>query len=421
VEAQVSTFCRTLTDLVGNEFTFVVNGVSIASDLVEAVNLSPAVADQLSVDACSNQFAVNSPEIWLEDFLTIRLCRPFQNAFLERLFLNGISCSFFSIASRVNLSAISDFSLLSVDALDDLLSNESVMFESEDDLLEQIFELGFLHYPLLGHLRPALLSQAGKSFFATAFPDLHLTESLFRECRSLINCHLNSTLKSAILSKCPLIFSGFSDLRFDLLWQRTRDGFGTIEFHHHSEAHRKTLTIVMDTNDNIFGGFRLQEWVPDARRSGPHSLAAAITSSMIESLALRADFLFTIENPLGIPPRIFKCRYDFDHADLLSINTRNRLSFGDDLAISDHCDENRHSFTSLGRSSENPTGVEGDLVSTGDKNFTVREIEVFELIDEESFREAAPEFVSASDVREDDPAWVGPSRVQNDPETTWGV
>jgi hypothetical protein len=66
--------------------------------------------------------------------------------------------SAFAAHSRVYLQSVSDVSLLSVDELDNLLSSESFMVDSEDAFLQILFPLG--HLPLLRHIRWEPVSSA---------------------------------------------------------------------------------------------------------------------------------------------------------------------------------------------------------------------------------------------------------------------
>jgi hypothetical protein len=54
--------------MLSDNFTFVINGESFHRDRVAAASLSPAVAHQLAIDACSRAFMVNDPNIEAADF-----------------------------------------------------------------------------------------------------------------------------------------------------------------------------------------------------------------------------------------------------------------------------------------------------------------------------------------------------------------
>jgi hypothetical protein len=52
---------------------------------------------------------------------------------------------------------------------------------------------------------------------------------------------------------------------------------------------------------------------------------------------------------------------------------------GNDLHVGDNCDKSDGSYTSLGTTYMNDTGLLGRIVFTGERLFTAREMEVFEV------------------------------------------
>jgi uncharacterized coiled-coil protein SlyX len=105
---------------------------------------------------------------------------------------------------------------------------------------------------------------------------------------------------SLIVSDFPATSAEFHGKRFKLLWRGSRDGFGALDFHGRCDGHANTLTVISDTEGNIFGGFTPVEW--DSRvwnRKGGD-----------ENNCWKADdsgrsFLFTLKNPHNIAPRRF--------------------------------------------------------------------------------------------------------------------
>jgi hypothetical protein len=65
---------------------------------------------------------------------------------------------------------------------------------------------------------------------------------------------------STIISDFPDLFDEFRGRQFALLWRGGRDGFGARDFHSRCDGHANTLTLIEDTNGNIFGGFTPLEW-----------------------------------------------------------------------------------------------------------------------------------------------------------------
>jgi hypothetical protein len=95
--------------------------------------------------------------------------------------------------------------------------------------------------------------------------------------------------------------------RWLLLWRGSRDGFTADEFHRRCDGHANTLTIILDTDRNVFGGFTPVEWESrmwDRRR---------LNNCSKGDNSLRS-FLFTLRNPHGVPPRKFALKEEMKRA-----------------------------------------------------------------------------------------------------------
>jgi hypothetical protein len=110
------------------------------------------------------------------------------------------------------------------------------------------------------------------------------------------------------------------------------------------------------------------------------------------------SFLFTVRNPHGVPPRKFPRKEDMK-SYAICCNSNSCAEFGYSpcgdvdvdvpavlsmgISVSDICNANKSSFTCTNRDIEyayvNTTGFE--YVFTGEEHFTVKEIEVFEIVD----------------------------------------
>ena len=62
------------------------------------------------------------------------------------------------------------------------------------------------------------------------------------------------------MSSSLLQLIGFEEYEFKLLYQGTRDGFDSSNFHSKCDNIPNTLTIIKSTNGNIFGGYTDQAW-----------------------------------------------------------------------------------------------------------------------------------------------------------------
>jgi hypothetical protein len=171
---------------------------------------------------------------------------------------------------------------------------------------------------------------------------------------------------SQILFDLPDIFAEFKMKRFSLLWRGGRDGFGAQEFHRRCNRRANTLTVILDTEGNIFGGFTPVEW--DSRRS-----------SYWKADDSQRSFLFTLKNPRNIPARRFALKAEKKwRAIRCDSGWGPRFGYGD-ISVCDNCNANTDSFASLGSSYTNDTGLDRGIFFTGSRYFQVKEIEVFAI------------------------------------------
>jgi hypothetical protein len=268
----------------------------------------------------------------------------------------------------------SDLSILSFEALDSLLLSESISVESEDALLRFILKLGPFYQTLLRHIQIDFLSEDGLSLLDEhfGFPP----ESVW-QCAVEQIIHPPFTFGLRIISDFPEIFGEFKGKQFSLLWRGSRDGFGSSEFHRRCDGHANTLTVILDTKGNIFGGFTPLKWESQVW-NGKHGA---------ENNDLKADdsaksFLFTLKNPHNISARRFALKAGRKHEAIYS-NSKRGPCFGGgyDLYVQDNCNVNVNNSTSLGFSYTNDTRLSQNLVFTGSRHFQVEEILVFEITD----------------------------------------
>jgi hypothetical protein len=191
-------------------------------------------------------------------------------------------------------------------------------------------------------------------------------------CCSILDClpppPPPSGWDSAIVPDFPKLFGDFRKKQFTLLWRGSRDGFGGKEFHSRCDGHPNTLTVILDTKRNIFGGFTPVKW--DSRNQPPYGKA----DPSLES------FLFTLKNPHNVPARRFALRAEKNHAAIFCHSDRGPHFW--DIAVLDNCNANTNNVTKFfGESYTNDTGVNRITFFTGSQKFQVREIEIFEITD----------------------------------------
>jgi hypothetical protein len=237
-------------------FTFIINNIEIHSDLIDALALSPAVSGQLSSDPLSRTFVINSEHIQPSHFDILRifisgeppviqrsarrslvfLCRRLCNCELEQFFATLWSADE-AIASLTDLftpsplNLVSDISLLSSTALDELLSRGRIQVDTEDQLLRELIALGPEYAALLRHIRFKFLSPQGVADFVDHFLYNNLTEAIWegilRRFRLPVESALHKPataparfsmavrLDSRIISEFPSLFSEFTGRHFD--------------------------------------------------------------------------------------------------------------------------------------------------------------------------------------------------------------
>jgi hypothetical protein len=168
---------------------------------------------------------------------------------------------------------------------------------------------------------------------------------------------------SWIISGFPEIFAEFRKNQISLLWRGSRDGFKATEFHRRCDGHANTLTVILDTKRNIFGGFTPVKWESKDGWNPDNSLKS---------------FLFTLKNPHSIPARRFALNPEKKDWAIMCYSNHGP-SFGYDVGVSDNCSANTNNWIYLGNNYINDTGREARLVFTGSEHFQVKEIEVFEI------------------------------------------
>jgi hypothetical protein len=158
----------------------------------------------------------------------------------------------------------------------------------------------------------------------------------------------------------PPLFDEFCGKRFALLWRGSRDGFGARGFHGRCDGRANTLTLILDTRGNVFGGFTPLQWESSNSYKCDDSLKS---------------FLFTLKNPHNIPARKFALMADRKQ-NAIDCESSCGPAFGG-MHVSENCNANTRSWTQLGSTYTNDTGLDGRTVFTGSEDFQVREIEVF--------------------------------------------
>jgi hypothetical protein len=194
-------------------------------------------------------------------------------------------------------------------------------------------------------------------------------ESLIKLCPSeSLWSGIADRVKHEIVSMFPAVLDDFRWKSIKIMWRGSRDGFRATDFHSRCDDHANTLTLILDTHGNIFGGFTLVQWESpsSSRIKGDYSLRS---------------FLFTLKNPHGIPARRFPLKFG-EHHNAIDCDRRFGPIFGVDVYVFDQCNMNADNHADFfGDSYANDNELEGMTVFACLGGFTVKEIEVFEVTD----------------------------------------
>jgi hypothetical protein len=174
-----------------------------------------------------------------------------------------------------------------------------------------------------------------------------------------------NSIESTILSTKPTIFDEFEGNQLRLLSRGSRDGFGASDFHNKCDNKSNTVTIILTTKGFIFGGFSSLSWD---------------SSNQWKVDSERKSFVFSVRNPHNIADRKFSLTNP-TYTICCSSSTRPTFGSGYVIYVADGCNNNTNNYTNLGGSNANDTGIAGNQFFTGESNFTVKEIEVFQVSD----------------------------------------
>jgi hypothetical protein len=340
-------------------FTFSSHNDSVECSIDQAVVLSPAVREQLSTDACARTFAFR--DVGAVDSIR-RLLSGDRVSVVQSQTTLGLDLTG---SYHFDLNSV-DLSKFSVEALDEFLAGASFSVVDEDDLLHQLLGLGDEYRPLLRRIEMRFLSAAGFATLAeySGFPP---------ECvwcgvvdRLTHSPELPGPFQSAIIADIPEIFAEFRGKRFSLLWRGSLHGFGARDFHSRCDGHTNTLTLILNARGHIFGGFTPVAWDSDSCwKADPDAKSA----------------FFTLRNPQNGPARRFALNPEKkDEAIFSDIETG---PWFHEIGIYDNCNTTTANFAFFGTSDNyiNDTTLDGYTLFTDRSQFSVKEIEIFEITD----------------------------------------
>ena len=163
-----------------------------------------------------------------------------------------------------------------------------------------------------------------------------------------------------------------------LLYRGSRDGFLAKTFHEKCNNKGETLVIIKSNEDYIFGGYTEINWdntiwngvigeKNNARRDGKGN-----------------EFVFTLKNPHNIPPCKFNMKKEWLNHSICCDGKRGPIFGCNDIRIENECNVKSNKFTYFdfqpGEYCFDDTTGKKRLLFTGTKTYTVKEIEVYNII-----------------------------------------
>jgi hypothetical protein len=400
---------RRLNDVLGGDpFVFVINEQEYVVTVIEAIFLSSHVASALKMDNTVSQFVIHENENEIDASLVtdlvrlihgeqititasrrksmILLSRHLGNQYLERLFFGLRSSDDTTTTSDFGCDltscTIEDLALFDIMALQEIVSSESLRIPSEDWLLRAILTLGTEYSSLLEQIHLEFLSDDGLSLFIGSITYCNLTDGMWCGIVRLFQKVKDPTLErlrfavrpldSLIIPSIPSIFDDLDHKTFHLLYRGSRDGFVPKRLHEKVDGHSNTITFVETTKGFIFGAFTPCMWDSSDTWKCDNSLKS---------------FLFTLKNPHNIAARKFALKAE-EKAWAMCCYINARLAYfgqGGGISLYEGCNVNTTSNNcGWGRQDAtyvNDTDFNSCTLFTGETNFTVKELEIFELID----------------------------------------
>jgi hypothetical protein len=243
-----------------------------------------------------------------------------------------------------------------------------------------LVDLGDEYFEYWKYIEVVFLSEEGVSQYVDKLPYCEITSDIW----SQVVCRLNGKcdesrrccrfiveekpkaegIESVIISRIPHILKGYEKKKWRLRYRGSRDGFRCSDFHGKCDNVPNTMTLISTTKNFILGGFTPISWDSSSQYKPDNS---------------NQSFIFSVKNPHNIEGKIFSLT---NSSRAIYCHQAYGPTFGNhSIYVSDNCNNNNTSYTYLGYSYANDTGMSGNQFCTGEQNFTVKDIEVFELTD----------------------------------------
>jgi hypothetical protein len=199
--------------------------------------------------------------------------------------------------------------------------------------------------------------------------DSNQYDKLARQDESEKNLSNSSILSSQFQANSLIKLCGFneSDIKFELIYRASVDGFGAEDFHRQCDGISKTLTIIkVKGSSNIFGGYTDVAWDSSNNFKEDHNA-----------------FIFSLVNKENKPVKIPINKNDF--ADAIYCSSCCGPAFGfRDIQIASDSNKNTNSYSHLGYNFTHPefacNSKKSRCFLAKTLYFTTEEIEVFRML-----------------------------------------
>ena len=149
-------------------------------------------------------------------------------------------------------------------------------------------------------------------------------------------------------------------VKFELLWQGSRDGFTAAKFHANCNNKGPTVTVIKSEHDQIFGGFTSESW--GFAPPGP-----------AENKKDPTAFIYSLSKEV-------KCAHQLNDNSIRDYSGAGPI-FGYnggfcDIFINDNCDKPNYNVCNANMTYQLPAGAGHDYLA-GSQWYSVKEIEVY--------------------------------------------
>jgi hypothetical protein len=172
---------------------------------------------------------------------------------------------------------------------------------------------------------------------------------------------LSPQQRDQILSWLPES-SGGKQVKLELLYRASRDGWQGQDFHSRCDSKGATVTVIKCTGGFVFGGYADVSW----HSGNSHTQSAQA-------------FLFSLHSPSGVGPVKLPLVQNHQNAIYCAASYGPIFGGANDLQVANCANSSTSSYTNLGHTYQLPPGQSAQTFFTGSHNFQAVEVEVYQV------------------------------------------